>query len=124
MKKYHHNTTITCEAQNSAESVPQSTSIKLFVEFAPSVTLKKSPAIVKEGDKTQFRCQSHAKPPQVSFQWFLDGEMVDGVEEDGSVLRLDKLNRSAAGKIVKCQVTNSIGKSEETYSLDINCKST
>ena len=35
---------------------------------------------------------------------------------------LPGLNRSSDGEIVKCQVSNSIGKSEETFSLEIYCE--
>ena len=45
-----------------------------------------------------------------------------GGGDSGARLVVADLSRSQAGQIVKCQVTNSIGKSEETYSLDIFCK--
>ena len=55
MKKEHHNTSLTCEALNSAESVPQSTRIRLMVEFAPSVSLERQPLVIREGDTAIFR---------------------------------------------------------------------
>ena len=121
MARHHHNTSLTCEAQNSAESVPQATEIKLIVEFAPSVRLERRPAVVREGDSAIFRCLAEANPANLSYRWFLGGrEMEAG--EDGSVLVLPGLNRTSAGQIVKCQVSNYIGKSEETYSLQIYCE--
>ena len=120
--RQHHNTSLTCEAQNSAESVPQSTEMKLLVEFAPSVRLERSPAVLREGDTAIFKCLAEANPANLSYRWFLGGREMEG-GEDGSVLVLPGLNRSSAGQIVKCQVRNYIGKSEETYSLQIYCES-
>ena len=60
-------------------------------------------------------------PENLVFIFSQGGHEVPG-SEDGSVLVLPGLNRTSAGRIVKCQVSNSIGKSEETYSLDIFCK--
>ena len=120
--RQHHNTSLTCEAQNSAEAVPQSTRVNLLVEFAPSVTLERTPAVVREGDTAIFRCLAEANPANLSYRWFLGGREMEG-GEDGSVLVLPGLNRTSAGQIVKCQVTNIIGKSEETFSLQIYCES-
>ena len=122
VKREHHNTSLTCEAQNSAESVPQSTKVRVMVEFAPAVTLERRPAVVREGDTAMFRCAAEANPASLSYRWFLGQQEMAG-EEDGSLLVLPGLNRTSAGKIVKCQVSNSIGKSEETYSLEIYCES-
>ena len=94
----------------------------LLVEFAPSVSLEKSPSTLKEGDTASFTCSAEANPSDISFQWFLDGSVMQGEGVNGSVLTLTNLDKSSKGKIVKCQATNNIGKSEETYSLDINCE--
>ena len=123
MKKSHHNTSLTCEAQNSAESVPQSTSINILVQFAPSVSLERKPGVIREGDTAKFKCLTEANPDEVTYKWFVGGQEMYG-SEDGAMLVLPVLNRTSAGQIVKCQASNSIGKSEETYSLDIYCKFT
>ena len=121
MKKSHHNTSLTCEALNSAESVPQSTKIQLLVQFAPSVSLERQPLVIREGDTAIFRCRAEANPELVTYKWLLGAQELFG-SEDGSVLVLPGLNRTRDSAIVKCQVSNTIGKSEETYSLDIFCK--
>ena len=54
------------------------------------------------------------------FRWFLSGAIVPG--NHGTQLRLDGLDRSQNGAIVKCEVSNAIGKSEETQTLDIFCE--
>lgn len=40
----------------------------------------------------------------------------------GTEFRIPKLSRNQNQKIVKCEVNNEIGKSEETETLDINCE--
>ena len=121
MRKTHHNTSLTCEAQNSAESSPRSTSILLQVEFAPAVSLEHNPTEMKEGDTVMFKCLAHSNPDFVTYQWFV-GSKEQELGEDTSVLVLPGVDRSRNGAIVKCQVRNSIGKSEETHTLDIDCE--
>lgn len=121
MKKTHHNTSLTCEAQNSAESSPTKTSILLQVEFAPAVSLEHKPAVMKEGDTVIFKCLAHSNPDTVTYQWFVGGKQ-KSLGEDASVLVLPGVDRASNGAIVKCQVRNSIGKSEETHTLDIYCE--
>ena len=57
----------------------------------------------------------------VGFRWFIDNEIVPG--NHGTTLKLDSVSRESNNKIVKCEVWNDIGKSEETETLDIHCKS-
>ena len=47
VKYINKNRNITCEAQNIAESVPKRTSIELFVEYPPYVTLHYQPYNLK-----------------------------------------------------------------------------
>ena len=54
------------------------------------------------------------------FRWFLSDAIVPG--NHGTLLRIDGLDRSQNGAIVKCEVSNAIGKSEETQTLDIFCE--
>ena len=56
------------------------------------------------------------------FRWFIDNEIVPG--NHGTSLKLKKVGRESNNKIVKCEVNNVIGKSEETETLDIHCKNT
>ena len=57
----------------------------------------------------------------IAFRWFIDNEIVPG--NHGTTLKLDSVSRQSNNKIVKCEVWNDIGKSEETETLDIHCKS-
>lgn len=43
-------------------------------------------------------------------------------ENHGTVLHFKSISRSKNNKIIKCEVNNDVGKSEETETLDINCE--
>ncbi|XP_059093510.1 irregular chiasm C-roughest protein-like [Tigriopus californicus] len=117
-KKAHHNTTLTCQAQNSADRQPKSTSVFLTVEYAPDVTVTVDHTPLYEGDTAVFTCTAHANPSDMSYRWFMDNNIVTG--NHGTQLRLESLSRQQNNKIVKCEVSNKIGKSEETETLNIN----
>ena len=121
MKKSHHKASLICEAQNFAESTPRKTSILLQVEFAPKVRLEHTPGVKKEGDTVIFKCLAQSNPDTVTYQWFVGGK-VQMLVEDVTVMVLPGVDRRSNGDIVKCRVRNRVGTSEETYTLDINCK--
>lgn len=54
-------------------------------------------------------------------RWFVDGEIVPG--NHGAMHTISKIGRSFHNEIVKCEVNNVIGKSEETETLDVHCES-
>ena len=121
MKKSHHNTSLICEAQNSAESSPRKTSILLQVEFAPNVLLEHTPGVVKEGDTVIFKCLAQSNPDTVTYQWYVGGKE-QRLGEDVAVMVLPGVDRRSNGDIVKCRVRNRVGTSEETNTLDIYCE--
>jgi hypothetical protein len=53
-------------------------------------------------------------------RWFVDNEIVPG--NHGTEYRIKSISRRIHNKIVKCEVNNVIGKSEETETLDIQCE--
>jgi hypothetical protein len=121
MKESHHNMSMRCEAQNSAESSPRKTSILLQVEFAPKVRLEHTSGVMKEGDTLIFKCRAQSNPDIVTYQWFVGGtEQMLG--EDVSVMVLRGVERRSNGNIVKCGVRNRVGTSEETFTLIIFCE--
>ena len=67
-KKEHHNTTLTCSAQNPADSMPKSTSIHLVVEYAPHVTVKADHETLFEDETVVFTCDAHANPSQMNYR--------------------------------------------------------
>ena len=49
----------------------------MFVEFAPSVSLSREPAVLREGDTAVFSCSAAANPALVTYKWFLGGREVE-----------------------------------------------
>lgn len=72
VKKSHHNKNVTCQAQNPAESSPNSVSIKLLVEYAPHVTINVDNSPIKEFQPVTFTCNAHANPKDMSYRWIKD----------------------------------------------------
>lgn len=68
-KKAHHNTTLTCQAQNSADRQPKSTTVLLTVEYAPDVTVTVDHTPLFEGDTAVFTCDAHANPSEMSYRY-------------------------------------------------------
>jgi len=116
--KTDHNSTLTCQAQNSADREPKSTKIHLLVEYAPHVSIKIDHTPVFERDTVVFTCEAHANPPDMTYRWFVDGDLVPG--NHGTEHRIANIDRKFHNKIVKCEVNNVIGKSEETETLDVH----
>ena len=54
------------------------------------------------------------------FRWFIDNALVP--ENHGTNLVMRSIRRAKNQKIVKCEVNNDIGKSEETETLEVNCQ--
>ena len=75
-----------------------------------------------EGDSVKYRCEADANPAdEMTFKWFLGGVEVKGQIEPE--LLLDAVDRRHHNNLVRCEVTNPIGRTEETAILDISCES-
>lgn len=118
-KKRHHNTTFTCSASNIADRSRRSVSILLYVRYAPSVRLSTSqrPGLLREGETIQFKCHAHANPPPLEYSWYVDGQRANGFESD--FFLITNISQSYHNAIVKCEVRNEIGKSEETETIQV-----
>ena len=119
-KKRHHNKTFTCSASNIADRSRRSVSVMMMVRYAPSVSLTASSEFVDAGDTVEFRCSAHANPAPSDYTWFVNGVRANGFESDYFVI--SNISQSYHNSIVKCEVRNEIGKSEETHTLQIRCK--
>jgi hypothetical protein len=93
--------------------------IRLLVEYAPHVTVKADHSPLVEGEDVVFHCEAHANPHQMTYRWFVNKAIVPG--NHGTELKLKSLARTQNHAIVKCEVHNAIGKSEETETMDIKC---
>ncbi|KAL6471544.1 hypothetical protein MHYP_G00201940 [Metynnis hypsauchen] len=91
-----------------------STSIKLDVQYAPSVKMKKDPVFVNVGDTADLMCEADANPinpGMFSWKWMGEGEVKELGEEseDGAtgMLTLYEVTRAQAGPY-QCTADNDI----------------
>lgn len=122
-KKEQHNTTITCQAQNTADRTYKSTKIKIDVKFAPKVTVSVvsntlGNGRIPEGAEVRFACHAEANPNKVSYKWYINDELI--IDDQSTELIIPSINRTFHDSIVKCEVTNDVGKSEDSETLDIS----
>lgn len=122
-RKQHHNTTFSCQAQNTAERTHRSVKLKLEVKYAPKVTVSiisgaASNGRIPEGAEVHLGCHADANPPEVNYRWFLNDEIIIG--DFTTELVLHNVSRRHHDAIVKCEVHNAVGKSEESETLDIS----
>ncbi|XP_059223858.1 irregular chiasm C-roughest protein [Stomoxys calcitrans] len=122
-KKEHHNTTFTCQAQNTADRTYRSAKILLEVKYAPKVTVSVvggalAGGRIPEGAEVILSCQADANPPVQSYRWFVNDELVTGDYTTRMIIH--NVSRQYHDAIVKCEVVNAVGKSEESETLDIS----
>ncbi|XP_011693793.1 PREDICTED: irregular chiasm C-roughest protein-like [Wasmannia auropunctata] len=115
-RKDHDNTTFTCQSQNMADRSPQSAKLRVEVRYAPKVSLSKIDRIV-EGSELRFKCSAEANPPDVEYRWFINKKKVIG--DYTTEMIIHNATRELHDATVKCEVSNEVGKSEESQTLDI-----
>ncbi|XP_015605672.1 irregular chiasm C-roughest protein isoform X2 [Cephus cinctus] len=121
-RKEHDNTTFTCQSQNAADRTPQNVKLRVEVRYAPKVSLKirsgfsKNGRIV-EGAELRFKCRAEANPPDMEYRWYINEKKVIG--DYTTEMIIHNATRELHDAIVKCEVHNDVGKSEETETLDI-----
>ena len=94
---------------------------RLQVHYPPHVTLKSDqPDFVTEGTRVRYSCEAHANPSQVAYAWYVGGRRVQ--DAHSSQLVLEKVTRGMHNHVVKCEVTNPIGKTEEATVINISCE--
>ncbi|XP_067007432.1 irregular chiasm C-roughest protein isoform X2 [Anabrus simplex] len=117
-KKEHHNTTFTCQAQNTADRTYRSARLRLEVKYAPKVALSVSSGRLTEGSEVRLVCKADANPLDLTYRWFINEELVAG--DYTTELVIPNVTRRYHDAIVKCEVHNPVGKSEESETLDIS----
>ncbi|KYN21595.1 Irregular chiasm C-roughest protein [Trachymyrmex cornetzi] len=115
-RKDHDNTTFTCQSQNMADRSPQSAKLRVEVRYAPKVSLSKIDRIV-EGSELRFKCCAEANPPDVEYRWFINKKKVIG--DYTTEMIIHNATRELHDATVKCEVSNEVGKSEESQTMDI-----
>ncbi|OXA59029.1 irregular chiasm C-roughest protein isoform X2 [Folsomia candida] len=116
-KKEHHNKTFTCQAHNRPAKEVMSVSIRLEVKYAPKVTVKIQSPKTFEHDTVRVSCKADANPPDMIFRWFRNDQVIAG--DHGTLLVLHNVSRKLDDSIIKCEVQNSVGKSEESETLEV-----
>ncbi|XP_030386564.1 irregular chiasm C-roughest protein [Scaptodrosophila lebanonensis] len=122
-KKEHHNTTFTCQAQNTADRTYRSAKLLLEVKYAPKVSVSVvggalAGGRIPEGAEVILSCQADANPRELSYRWFINDELMTG--DFTTKMIIHNVTRQHHDAIVKCEVVNAVGKSEETETLDIS----
>lgn len=82
-KKEHHNTTFTCQAQNTADRTYRSAKLKLEVKYAPKVQVKViggalAGGRIPEGAEIRLSCRADANPGELTFRWSINDRPVVG----------------------------------------------
>lgn len=119
--KSHHNQTITCQAQNTADRAPRMATVYIEVKYAPKVNVtvisgvKKS--LIPEGSELRIRCDVDANPQAQMYRWYINNNPVIGdYTEEMIIFNVTRKHHKA---VVKCEVSNSVGKSEGTTVLQV-----
>lgn len=82
-KKEHHNTTFTCQAQNTADRTYRSARIKMEVKYAPKVSVSViggalAGGRIPEGAEVRFSCRADSNPAELTYRWYLNDELQIG----------------------------------------------
>ena len=122
-KKEHHDTTFTCQAQNTADRTYKSAKLKLEVKFAPKVTVSViggalAGGRIPEGAEVRLSCHAEANPNELSYKWYINEELAVG--DYTTEMIIANVSRKYHDALIKCEVNNIVGKSEETETLDIS----
>ncbi|CAH2098740.1 unnamed protein product [Euphydryas editha] len=119
--KSHHNQTITCQAQNTADRAYRMATVHLEVKYAPKINMSVTSSVVNkmipEGTEARILCMADANPPPQTYRWYLNNNPVVGdyLEE----LIIFNVSRKHNKAVVKCEVSNAAGKSESTLTLNV-----
>ncbi|XP_037938623.1 irregular chiasm C-roughest protein [Teleopsis dalmanni] len=122
-KKEHHNTYFTCQAQNTADRTYRSVKIRVEVMYSPKVKVSiingvSSTDRIPEFSQVRLECKADANPSDIRYRWYINDEPIIGGQKTEMVIR--NVTRKFHDAIVKCEVQNSIGKSEDSETLDIS----
>ncbi|XP_046635750.1 irregular chiasm C-roughest protein-like isoform X2 [Daphnia pulicaria] len=117
-KMHYHNKNITCQAQNAAERSPRSVSLLMEVKYAPKVTVTVEQGRIAELESVRLSCHADANPPNVVYKWYINDEIAYG--DYTTELTIASASRKLNGAIVKCEVTNAVGKGEDNQTLSVH----
>ncbi|CAG9789954.1 unnamed protein product [Diatraea saccharalis] len=119
--KDDHNRTITCQAQNTADRAYRMATVYIEVKYAPKVEVKIKSGIedgkIREGTEVRFLCEVDANPPPQVYRWYInDNPVIGDYSEEMIIFNVTRKHHEA---VVKCEVSNKIGKRDKTVKLDV-----
>lgn len=82
-KKEHHNTTFTCQAQNTADRNYRSAKLRLEVKYSPKVRISVASGTlaggrIAEGSEVRLSCRADANPDDLTYRWYINDEPAIG----------------------------------------------
>ncbi|XP_075987814.1 irregular chiasm C-roughest protein-like [Anticarsia gemmatalis] len=120
-RRHHHNQTLTCQAQNTADRAYRSVTVKLQVQYAPKVRMFVKSGVLKgtiqEGDTVVIGCQASANPNNLTYKWYVNNDHIAG--DIHNELILSNISRRFNEATIKCEVHNAVGKSADTKTLEV-----
>ncbi|KAM3968931.1 irregular chiasm C-roughest protein-like [Aphomia sociella] len=114
-----NNQTYTCQAQNTADRTYRSASIVIEVKYPPKVKMFLKSAVngrFPEGNDVIIACEGEANPPNVTYKWYINDKFVAA---NTTELRIYNITKKYHDYIVKCDVHNDVGTTEESHVLEI-----
>ncbi|XP_050679616.1 irregular chiasm C-roughest protein-like isoform X2 [Leptidea sinapis] len=120
-KKSHHNQTITCQAQNTADRAYRMATVHIEVKYAPSINISVISGAdndwMPEGSEVRFQCNVDANPRAQVYRWYINGAPVVGdYAEEMIIFNVSRKHNKAA---VKCEVSNTVGKNDAVLQLNV-----
>ncbi|XP_061725358.1 irregular chiasm C-roughest protein-like isoform X1 [Cydia pomonella] len=118
-KQEHHNQTFTCQAQNTADRAYRAASIQIEVKYAPKVQIriKSGAKRIPEGSDVTVVCQAEANPTNLTYKWYMDEHLIIG--NYTKELKIENITRKYNDIVIKCEVFNEVGKSEDSRTLEV-----
>jgi len=119
-RREDHNATFRCEAWNEAADNLRPALARLFVQYAPSVTVTPvRPGMIQEGDKAAFHCTAVSNPRvyEHSYKWYIDSQEIPG--QRGFYYEIFNVTRAYHDKQVRCSVENELGVAMGLKSIEV-----
>ncbi|XP_072933879.1 irregular chiasm C-roughest protein-like isoform X2 [Epargyreus clarus] len=120
--KSHHNQTITCQAQNTADRAYRMATVLIEVKYIPKLKVAVKSGLVKdmipEGSEARIQCLVDSNPPPQYYRWYLNNNPVIGDYTDEMIIF--NVTRKHHKAVVRCEAANSVGKNESSVVLAVS----
>ncbi|XP_031765183.2 irregular chiasm C-roughest protein-like [Galleria mellonella] len=118
-KREHNNQTYTCQAQNTADRAYRAASIVIEVKYPPRVKMSLKSAVngrFPEGKDVVIACKGDANPTNLTYKWYMNDKLIAA---NSTELRIHNITRQYHDHVIKCEVHNEVGKTEESHVLEV-----